>query len=267
MKQGKVDISGKILAGYKTRIEGSSTEVLSLVGYDDLDKNSSKLVISCIRPFRAEDVRDFIFDKLQGKVFPIKETTRFYEGPDHRFYATAIVARLPKLIAKVEDKPKFVKVSADTWLDDTYESLWNKEEIGGKQYFSRDNDESLNDILLAASLQASFEIRRTAPIKELLATEISVGDEVTAFAMIDGKPSFVKGIVKEISDKGVVIETKTEENVEAAQSPSGNVIVPENAVVDVSPDKKSLDDVIDYLRKAFNPANSDFDYASLFLKK
>jgi hypothetical protein len=239
-------IGTKIVSNYLNKKRSMTTAGISICDYNLLNKDNVKLVFSSSDPIELLTARNLVFNKFDYSMIPVNETFASSKQEDGMFQASIIAHRSPMKVKDVQTD--MTKISANSYLDEKVGDIWEKQEIEGKEYFVRNNDEDIAKILEAIAVTAGRNLQDVAP-------RWDVGTTVDVYVVKDGKPVVLSGKVKQIKGQTVVVMV----NRQAIEVPSASIIKAYS-------DAGERNEVVDFLKKAYNPPNADFDYGSLFNK-
>lgn len=225
-----------------------------------LGKNSAKIVIGSTNPIDLSTARDFIFSITGHTLIPCNETfTAYVNNHSDIHYASMIAYRTTEMQVS-EDDPRaqaFVQVNANTYLDQNIGSVWEKSIVEGKPYYVRQNDDDVETLLKTFNLTASVSENLAI---DAFSPDLSKGVNVVEFFVHDkfGKTGVEHGIVKAVAEATVSVQVGEH-----------LVTIPTLAVTKVVSVEgaSSISEVIDYLKKAYNPSDGSIDYAKMFKDK
>jgi hypothetical protein len=228
-----------VMAKYnKTKPAGAT-----MVGRQLLDDNNVKLVLKK-DSITLSDAREAVF-KANYSLMPVNDTFVAMGA-----YATIIAHRSPKQVKDINSK--MVQLNASSFMDEELGSIWSKENIEGSEYFTRENDVNIDEILqsvTAISMLASFDFSTFNP-------KYSLGSTVDIYVIKDGRPQTLTGKVCGIEKQNVCVMTD-----------DGKVEVASGAVVKTYETPAEMNEVVKHLGKAYNPKDGSMDYGKLFKER
>lgn len=232
----------RIISKYLQAKEETKTLGVSLEAYEVLDKDSVKVAASSSTPIDRDTLRAFVFSAFDYSLTPIRFTDAYYEGDNNMFYATCVASRTR--VQRPAEGSKFTRISANSYLDEDLGKIWEKQEIEGKPYFVRDNDDDIQKIVESVAIGASSALGGFNPRYE-------VGSQVEFYHRVGDKAVVKSGKVTKFD--GPFVNIKCD---------AGTVKIPSGAIIKVNDAPK--EGVIEYIRKAYNVG--DVDYASFLTK-
>ena len=244
----------RVANNYSKSKKQDATLGIGITSYQKLDKDNIKFIVSSSEELDLNKIIEFIYSSFDYALIPVNRSLRRYHGDDKLFYATVIAHRSPKICAKVETST-FVKLNANSYLNEEMGTVWEKEKIGEEDFYVRQNDDDLDEVMDAISLSANIGISAAFDMTTFN-PKYDVGSEVDVYYIKNSKPIIEKGKVTGLSKENVSVSVG-----------GGKIDVPSGSIVKVYPGKGEETDVVDFLKKCYNPkGNVDFDYGALFNK-
>ena len=228
----------KITAAYNAKKEQDPTLGLHLVNCKALDKHSIKMMVASSSPINPETLNAFVFDALKHSMFPFSASFNSIENGDGMHYASIIAYRSPFKVRY--DNNRLTQVSANSYLDQEMQEVWQKTEVEGKTIFFRSNDQNIDEVtsnlLLASSLKQEI---KDVPVSKNNIVEFY-------FLSSKGQPNKLLGSVEELSEDLVTIKAG-----------DATYNVPKSSILRVmeatAADKT---EVLNYLKEAYSAGNN-----------
>jgi len=249
MLDNKGTIGKRILSNYMTTKQQDTTLGVSLAGYQIIDDKNVKLALANSEPFSLNTVRANVYKMFDYALMPVNGTVDYLKGNNGLFYSTVIAYKSPSKVRDLNTS-NMVQIAANTFLEENLGTFWEKKEIEGKDYFIRENDDDINKLLESVALQACASINAFSFQR---ANMFEKGDEVDIYYMKDNKPIISKG--KIVTDKGYTVSVRVNNKL---------MEVPVGSIVKKHMTQQDKNEVVDYLSRAYNPKDSNIDYASKF---
>lgn len=241
----------KILGSYLKSKKEDSTIGVILADYNMLDEDTAHLAIASCVPLELNETRSWVFSTFDYSLIPMNKTINYYKGNDGLFYNTIVTSKSPARCKDIESS-KFIKIGANSYLDQKLDQIWNKEDIDGKKFFIRENDDNIQSTLNELSistigLSASFDF-------QTLKTKYDVGSIVTVyFRNNDGNPMVDSGKVTNIQDDGTV----------TVRIKGKDLIIPAASIIQTESAPADKNKILDHLKKVYKQG-SDIDYIGKF---
>lgn len=246
-------IVNRVLANYAEKRDKKDNFGLFVAAAEPIGENSAKLVIGSIHQLTSDALCSYVYKATDNKLVPMVSSAVTYENKKNGLFYTSIFAyRAPVQFkpANEENIKGMVQIKANTYLDESHDSVWSKVEKDGVPYFMRANEDKVEDILekskslTAAVMRASVEDFKQ-PVKQ--------NDHVEFFALDeDGNAGKAIGKIKEVKDADLVVAVGEEDKQDDCES----VTIPASAVIRVIPMEaaSSIKEVLDYLAQAYPDA-------------
>jgi hypothetical protein len=232
------------------KIEDNEITNTELVDYDPISDNCAKVVLGCPQKLTLHAIRSGVYNIFSHQLIPLNPTCKIHNDTNSYYnYGSIIVNRYPKILREVEKARHMVQISSASFLDQKLDNIWSKEIIDGVPYFSRDQEESIDEIIeanmtaMVSNVRSGYDPRRIKPI-------FRPGDTVKVFTVKDEKQYGINCKVLAAYDSHVTVKYRgSEMNV-----PYGSIMAKiENA--------ENTKDVVSYLEKAWIPKAGNYNPA------
>ncbi len=239
-----------IINNYMKAKSENATLGMYTVSASLLGNHSTKIIIGSATPINLNSAREFIFAATDNKLVPYNETFKTYEDK-HGFYASMIAYR-SAIQHKTEEAVKgFTQISANSYLDTDLNQVWTKENIDGKNFYIRQNDDQLEEIMQNALYITSSSNVALSVNPNTFEETIEADDFVEFFTLdVDGNPGKSLGQISDISNEGDMVTVKVQDQ---------EVAIPASAILNKINIQaaSSKAEVMEYLKKAYPDAYSE----------
>lgn len=248
-------VGDKILNNYMSQKKQNITAGVVLAACEKLDGDNARLALASGDSMDLAKIRSSVFKMFDYALIPVNATADSFQGKDGLFYATIIAHRSPKKVRPV-DSTRMVKMGANSFLDEDLGTVWQKEAIDEGEFYVRQNDDDIQQILDAVSLRANAMVTANFTFKGI-DHRVKSGADVDVYLVKDGRPDTYKGKVSSVDENNYQVNVKVD---------GKSYTVPLGAITKVHMSSKEKNQVVDFLRKAYNPKGAGVDYAGLFNK-
>ncbi len=237
----------RVISSYLEEKEKNKSLGINLVDFNMLGEKSAKMVVSSASPIELDEIRDFVFKETDHKLLPYNDTFTPYDSHKDNFYASIIAYKSPIHYKDSEKCKSYTQISSNTYLDRETNQVWEKEDMDGKTFFVRKNNDQVDELLEDIAFTTSSVVRLSASNLDFT-PEIEKGSPVEFFVLYeDGKPSIEDGIVNDINQDGTLnLDVNINDELSKAQN------IPTEAVVKVKAQTiNTKEGVVEYLKKAY----------------
>lgn len=222
-------------------------------------KVTARIIIASMEPFTAAEAATAIHENLGNSVLPYLPTFTplISEAHPNMIFASMHCYKDPHKVRPADETnmANCQAITASTYLDVNLGNVWERKEIGGKQYLIRANDDDLEEVMnIALTASVAQEVRVAA---DGFVVMPKAGDFITFFAaeQVDGglKPYMDIAQVTEVAGDSVGIQIEEGEHKANAYLPASsvvNVLQLKGAALDGN---ISRADIINFLKECYGP--------------
>jgi hypothetical protein len=238
---------------YEAMKQKDKTVGIYLLTAAKLGDYSARLIVGSSGPISISAARDFVFASTDNRLMPHNDTFRTWEEK-HQHIGSIFAHRSPVKYKETSKLPGLVQVSANSYLDHEIGTVWEKTEIGGKEYFVRQNEDDIKKVLEDVTiLTASIYTGHRTTITDFIGN-VEKGNVVNFFTLTaSGKAGSAFGKVIRKNGDNVLLRVG-----------DVKVTVPllaVNEVIDMPTKGETPEDIVNYLKKAFiSEDNQDSPY-------
>lgn len=225
-------------------------------------EHTARLIIASLEPFTVADAINAIQESMNNKVTPFAPsfTQLISEAQPTTLFASVHCYKSSHKIRPADEAnmAKCQAITAATYLDVDLGNVWERTEIGGKQYLIRANDDDLEEVLSLALTASTAEEAQVRPDGFLIVPK--PGEFITYFAaerLENGIRPFIEvAQVTEVTGNAVGIIIEEGEHSATATLPMASVInvLATDCCQALNPDKKlTRRDILNYLKEAYGP--------------
>lgn len=218
---------------------------------------TARIIVASLVPFTAADAVSAIHDNLHNTVIPFAPSFTPLQSEAHSnlIFASVHGYRCSHHVRPADEAnmAKCQAITASTYLDVEMQNVWERKEIGGKQYLMRANDDDLEEVMGIALTASVAREARVQPDGFTLTAH--PGDTVLFFATEqteDGiKPYIDVAKVTDITGSSVGITIEEGGHKASAYLPAASIVnIIEAAALDGN---TSREDILEFLAECYGP--------------
>lgn len=230
---------------------------IRVVASKALGRNTVRVIVSSAGKLDLPSVKNFIFNASNYTLIPFNDS--YLESNTDSNSFASIHCTFSRVCHLREDDPRatrIVQLSANTYLDQEIGTVWQKKNIENVNYFVRSSEDDVEKIL--TEMNANYPANIKASMEDFIPS-MAVGNVISFFAHTDKGSSIEQGIIASIDSAKQAIKVKSNNHFYTIPLLAVHRVVA-LAAGDIP------EDVINYLKQAYNPKDGSFDYAEMFKK-
>ena len=256
MKKVADTILDKMAAALRTQ-GGSKPRTCWVAAATPCGKVTARIIVASLEPFTVADAVAAIHSNLNNKVIPFAQSFTPIQSEAHPnlMFASVHGYRCSHHVRPADEAnmANCQAITASTYLDVEMQNVWERKEIGGKQYLMRANDDDLEEVM-GIALTASVAREAMVPVDGFTLTA-NPGDMVLFFATEqteDGiKPYMDVAKVTEVTGSSVGITIEEGGHKASAYLPAASIVnILEAAALDGN---TSRADILEFLAECYGP--------------
>lgn len=256
MKKVADTILDKMAAALRTK-GGSKPRTCWVAAATPCGKVTARIIVASLEPFTVADAVAAIHANLNNKVIPFAQSFTPIQSEAHPnlMFASVHGYRCSHHVRPADEAnmANCQAITASTYLDVEMQNVWERKEIGGKQYLMRANDDDLEEVM-GIALTASVAREAMVPVDGFTLTA-NPGDMVLFFATEqteDGiKPYMDVAKVTEVTGSSVGISIEEGDHKASAYLPASSIVnILEAAALDGN---TSRADILEFLAECYGP--------------